>query len=396
MIKQFFRAVGCPYAELWLPEYLRREAGRRAWPPVTGPRDLIFCFVDHYEPHVGRVDDPTARARLDAWLDRYPRVADRHSDSRGRRPGHSFFYPYDELEPGELRDLAQLCAAGYGELEVHLHHFHDTAEGLRSKLREAVRLWQEVGALGRWPDSGRPAFGFIHGNWSLDNSRVEGERNFCGVDNEISLLAEEGCYADFTFPALKQMAQPRQCNSIYYATDDPDRPKSHDRGEVVRVGGTPCGDLMIVQGPLGIVRRSGRLIPRPEDGDVTGKNPPTPERIDSWVRTAIHVPGRPEWVFVKVFTHGAADGTREELLDSGFEALFSHLEQQYNDGRDWRLHYVNAREMFNIIKAAEAGRGGDPSDYRDFLITAPPYGGTTRPTDSQGQEVSSRSMAGVI
>ena len=187
--------------------------------------------------------------------------------------------------------------------------------------------------LARWPDSGRPAFGFIHGNWALDNSRLENGRNFCGVNDEITVLAQEGCYADFTFPALAHMAQPRQANSIFYATDDPDRPKSYDRGEEVRAGGQPSGDLMIVQGPLCIRRKRGRCLPSPEDGDVTGTNPATPERVDAWVRTAIHLPGRPEWIFVKVHTHGAADRNLEGLLAGGFEALFADLEQRYNDGR---------------------------------------------------------------
>jgi hypothetical protein len=371
MIGSLFRALGCPYAEIWLPGYLRREVDRRSWPRVEGTRHLIFCFVDHYEPHVGQVDDATARRRLDRWLDEYPRIADRHADCTGRPPGHSFFYPYDELEPGELRDLAKLCASGYGELEIHLHHRDDTSETLRAKLRAAIRHWREVGALGCWPGTGLPAFGFIHGNWALDNSRLEAGRNFCGVNNEIAVLAEEGCYADFTFPALGHMAQPRQSNSIFYVEDDPHQPKSHDRGVPVRVGGQASGDLMIVQGPLSIRRRRGRLLPRPEDGDVTGINPATPERVDAWVRADIHLPGRPEWVFVKVHTHGAADGNLAGLLYGGLEALFTDLEQRYNDGRRWRLHYVNAREMYNVIKAAEAGAGGDPSDHRDFVIRPP-------------------------
>jgi hypothetical protein len=371
MLAWLFRKARCPYGEIWLPGYLRRQAGGPFRPRACGTRHLIFCFVDHYEPHVGRVDDATARRRLEAWLEQYPRIADRHGDISGRPPTHSFFYPYDELEPGELRDLAALCAAGYGELEIHLHHRDDTSETLRQKLRAAIEQWQAVGALGRWPGTERPAFGFIHGNWALDNCRIEDGRNFCGVNDELTVLAEEGCYADFTFPALFHTAQPRQANSIYYAHDDPRRPKSHDRGAPVRVGGTPSGHLMIVQGPLGLCRRPGRFLPRPEDGDVTGSNPATPERIDAWVRADIHVPGRPEWVFVKVHTHGAAVGNLSGLLDGGFDALFTDLESRYNDGRRWRLHYVTAREMYNLIKAAEAGHAGDPSAYRDFAIAPP-------------------------
>jgi hypothetical protein len=371
MVARLFRTLRCPYAEIWLPGYLRREASRWARPRVHATRHLIFCFVDHYEPHVGRVDDATARRRLEAWLEEYPRIADRHADSAGRPPTHSFFYPYDEMEPAELRDLAALCAAGYGELEVHLHHHDDTSEALRDKLRAAVDRWREVGALGLCPGTGRPAFGFIHGNWALDNSRIENRCNFCGVNDELTVLAEEGCYADFTFPALWQMCQPRQANSVFYAADDPCQPKSYDRGVEVRVGGQPSGHLMIIQGPLCVCRRPGRLLPRPEDGDVTGINPATPERVDAWARTAIHVAGRPEWVFVKVHTHGASDRNLAGLLGGGFETLFSDLEHRYNDGRRWRLHYVTARELYNIIKAAEAGRTGSPSDYRDFAITPP-------------------------
>jgi hypothetical protein len=31
-----------------------------------------------------------------------------------------------------------------------------------------------------------------------------------------------------------------------------------------------------------------------------------------------------------------------------------------------RVHYVTAREMVNLLHAAEAGRAGDPGEYRDF------------------------------
>jgi hypothetical protein len=46
----------------------------------------------------------------------------------------------------------------------------------------------------------------------------------------------------------------------------------------------------------------------------------------------------------------------------------SILQGEFNDGRDWRLHYVSAREMFNLVRAAEAGAAGDPGPYRDFEV----------------------------
>ena len=35
------------------------------------------------------------------------------------------------------------------------------------------------------------------------------------------------------------------------------------------------------------------------------------------------------------------------------------------------LHYVSAREAYNIVKAAEAGMQGNPGDYRDFHLPPP-------------------------
>jgi hypothetical protein len=39
--------------------------------------------------------------------------------------------------------------------------------------------------------------------------------------------------------------------------------------------------------------------------------------------------------------------------------------------RGWRLHYVTAREAYNVAKAAEAGLQGNPENYYDWLIPAP-------------------------
>lgn len=132
---------------------------------------------------------------------------------------------------------------------------------------------------------------------------------------------------------------------------------------------------MIIQGPLGLNWRSRRfgLVPRIENSDLRTSNPPSAARVDNWVRTGVHVVGRPEWIFVKVHTHGAPERDVDVLLGEPMARMFSYLETRYNDGSAWRLHYVSAREMYNIIKAAEAGRAGDPGQYRDFLIPRPRY-----------------------
>ncbi|MBK8740376.1 MAG: hypothetical protein IPM02_13005 [Betaproteobacteria bacterium] len=77
-------------------------------------------------------------------------------------------------------------------------------------------------------------FAFIHGNWCLDNSRRDGR--WCGVNNELRVLGELGCYADFTLPSAPSDTQTRKINSIYYANDDSTHPKSHDDGVDLRSG----------------------------------------------------------------------------------------------------------------------------------------------------------------
>lgn len=101
--------------------------------------------------------------------------------------------------------------------------------------------------------------------------------------------------------------------------------------------------------------------------------PPTPERVDMWVNAGIHVQGRPNWVFIKIHTHGAQEPDMETLLGQASDEMHRYLEQKYNDGKRYVLHYVTAREMFNIIKAAEAGMEGNPNAFRDFILKPPTY-----------------------
>ena len=295
-------------------------------------------------------------------------------DADGRHPQHGFFYPEEEYVEDYLAQIADLCADGFGEIEIHLHHDNDTEANFRTVMRRFCNtLHEKHGALSRDPRTGELAFAFIHGNWSLDNSRRDGR--WCGLNNELILLRELGCYADFTLPSAPSDTQTSTVNSIYYATDDPHKPKSHDRGEPVRVGGSPSGDLMIVQGPLALNWRNRRfgIIPRIENSDIRRNCPPSAQRVDDWIRTGIHVQGRPEWVFVKIHTHGTQEGDMDTLLGPQMDAMHTYLESAYNDGERYVLHYVTAREVYNIIKAAETGKQGDPNQWRDFILPRPSH-----------------------
>jgi hypothetical protein len=347
--------------------------------PAEGPTDIFLAIADHFEPSVERASRAVARERLEDWLRRYSEIARRHADHDGRHPAHTFCYPWDEFDEWECERLAELCAEGWGEIELHLHHRDDTADTLRLKLREAVRTYRRHGALSEWPD-GRPAFGFVHGNWSLDNSRCEGGANFCGVSNELEVLQQEGCYADFTFPSWKKRSQPRLVNRIYYAQDDP-RPKSYDQGIPARVGSSDPAGLLMVPGPLVPFLRRGDRLPRlgMDDGDLAAYWPYEPVRMDRWLRAGVCVSGRPDRLFIKLHCHGCADWGRFALLDRELDALFTDLESRFNDGRRYRLHYVTLRELYNLIKATEAGAPLEPGSARDWLLPPPVASAAGRP-----------------
>ena len=344
----------------WLISYLRGLVS-----PIKvkdKPIDILFLFVDHFELN-GKKD------RLEAWTDRYPKMAKQHTDSDGRHPCHSFFYALDLMHEEELIAMQPVIENGFGEFELHWHHDHETEASFIQKLDSAMALFHKYGYMRPYKENQDACFSFIHGNWSLSNSRGD---DFCGLDNEVDILKAKGCYGDFTYPALFSEAQPPVINNIYYCKQL-DQPACYFNGRDARVNQEQAdNEFMIFQGPMTINWLDWRhkWHPTIEDGDINEY--PThdnPKRIDAWIRQGIHVKGRPEWQFVKVFCHGAQD--HKSVVSDTTDRMFSYLETRYNDGKKYRLHYVSAREAYNIVKAAEANKMGNPNDYRDFIIPHP-------------------------
>ena len=353
-------------AQLWLPALLSaqvRQAVAKRQPPF--PADIFFCLADHYEPAHGGAPIDIQRARVAAWAAGYQRIADCTTDADGRPPRHTFFFPEEGYHPEWLDALAGLCERGFGEVEVHLHHDRDSSSALRDRLsRFTETLFRTHGLLRRSTD-GHICYGFIHGNWALDNARPDGR--WCGVNDEITVLRETGCYADFTLPAAPDPSQTRTINSIYYAVDDPHKPRSHDIGIHAAVGhAPPSNGLLIVQGPLtfDMRRRVWGVLPGLENGaiDSSDAHLPTLERFAAWVQTAVSIQGKPEWIFVKVHTHGAPESNAKVLLGPVMERFHSAINREFNDGERFRLHYVTAYEMATLIRAAELRLSGEPRD----------------------------------
>jgi hypothetical protein len=341
---------------VWLPGYAVWWWNR---PPLAERTHLLVLFADHWEPS-------TFYERADRWEEGYPRLADRHRDSEGRPLQHTWFYPVEQPYTYPLQVLQRLVQRGYGEVEVHFHHRDDSRVSAGRKIDVGLQLLQSYGFAKTI--TGETRFAFIHGNMHLDGS---GE--YCGVTEELALLKEKGCFADFTFPALWEQSQPSHVNELRYVIDDP-KPKSYDSGQVVSVGSAPPPQgLLLFPGPLSVTYAGlSRLLLGAEDGHLRAGVPMSTARVDRWVNTAVHVNGRPEWVFVKLWGHGAAsDGDVEDLLDGSFDRALDYMEQRYNDRERYTLHYVTAREAYNVAMAAAAGMSGNPACYYDWAI--PPY-----------------------
>jgi len=350
--------------DLWLPAWLKRD---RDPPPAVGTRHVFIAVCDHFEPRQN-TDVAGALERIATWRREWPRQLGEFHDSGGKPPRHTFFYPVEQYDDAIIGALAELCRETGAEIEMHLHHDRDTSENLRATLIKGKGLLADFGALSH-DDSGAVRYGFIHGNWALDHSHPEGRH--CGVTDELRVLRETGCYADFTLPSAPDRTQTRTINTLYYARED-GRPKSHDTGErAFSDRAQPLrreDELLIVQGPLGLNwrRRKLGLLPRIENSDLTAANPPTLARLRLWLKCNITVADRPNWIFVKLHTHGAKPENTRMLLGEPMRAFHRDLAKLAKHDPTLRYHYVTAREMVNIIHAAEAGHSGDPSQFRDL------------------------------
>jgi hypothetical protein len=358
---------------LWVAPCAARTiaAACRPDPRGRGEVHLLLAVADHYEPHAGGAGEDLAVRRVDHWVREYPRALGRFRDADGRPPRHTFFYPVETYREAHLDALAELCRGGFGEVEVHLHHDGDDADSLRETLLHARSvLSTRHGLLARRRSTGEAAYAFVHGNWALNNARPDGR--WCGVNDEIRVLVETGCYADFTFPSAPNRTQPPTVNRLYYASSTPDRPRGHDRGVGVGESPAPAGSLMLVPGPLLFNLRSRKwgLVPRLENACIQASQPATLDRLRLWLSARVQVPSRPDWYFVKLHAHGAPERDRDALIGPPMAAFHESLARLSADDPGFHVHYVTAREMYNLARAAEAGWTGSVAEARDYELVA--------------------------
>jgi hypothetical protein len=285
---------------------------------------------------------------------------------------HTNFYPAEQYNFDLLGILAGLQSEGFGEVEVHLHHGvcrPDTPQNLRETLLDFVyTLAERHGCLSRTASDLSPRYAFVHGNYALSNSA--GGR-YCGVDGEMRILAETGCYIDMTLPSAPDQSQVSRINAVYEYGGDPDRRRSHNSGPSVTVGWVPKLPV-IMTGPLVFdwdLRRRTRPVPRLDGGVLARNYPLDMRRVRNWINAGISVKGKPEWAFIKLYCHGFfpqdEDYTIGEPIVRFFDTLLNHA---YRTG-EFKIHFATAREAFNMVMAAASGEQGEPGDFRNYWLS---------------------------
>jgi hypothetical protein len=336
-------------SQLWGPGYVSQRVRRIARGAEAPVEHMWVAIADHFEPMWLQPDWQTAQRRVENWRAAWPQIASKcKRDSDGNPPQYTFFYPEEEYHPELLDPLAQLVRNGIADVEVHLHHDGEGRQNFIDRISGFCRTLHEKHGLLRKRD-GKLTFGFVHGNWALDNSLPNGR--MCGLNNEIRILRDLGCYADFTMPSGDSPTQSRMVNTIYYASGDPKRNKSYDNGVPVTSGGKIAGDLLMIPGPIGI-RWKDRLLPRLETGELAANNVATPYRVKRWIDLAPRIGTD---VFIKLFTHGAQEQNSAALLSGELENAFNLLVADAAR-RNCALHFVSAWQMYLAIDAIRQRR----------------------------------------
>jgi len=342
-------------AQLWFPGYAKGRI-RDAFSSQK-PGRVWLAIADHFEPYWGGPPDDVAHERVALWARHWPEIAERHRDSAGNRPKYTFFYPQEEYRENLLDMLATMTRAGVGDVEVHIHHDGEGQQNFMDRMSSFIEILERRHGLLRRRE-GRVLFGFIHGNWALDNSLPNGR--WCGLNNEISLLRDLGCYADFTMPSGASPTQSRTLNRIYWATDDPTRPRSYDHGVPVKPGRLGSGDLLMVPGPF-CIRWTQRLLPRLEVGELAAYDMPNAYRVKRWIDVAPRIGGD---VFLKLFTHGTQErNSTALLLAGGLDETFRLVAAECRR-RGCEYRFVSTWEMRQAIERAALGQDAEKERQR--------------------------------
>lgn len=359
----------------WLVRYPLDRAKSFLERTAFEKKHIIFTIADHFEPAwspngVLGISDQLRRLKEYHAIARI--TGDTTRDSDGTKFRHTNFYPAEQYDENILDIMSEMQSEGLGEVEIHLHHgveSPDTAKNLRSTLIDfRDTLAERHRCLSRLDGAGDPMYAFVHGNLALANSC--GGR-FCGVDNEMEILRDTGCYADMTLPSAPDQSQVAKINSIYEFGGPIDRAVPHRTGRGVSVNGIQPSLPLIFTGPLVFnwTRTiKGIPVPRIEDGALAANQPADIARLNRWISANVTVAGRTDWIFVKLYCHGFFDHDMATSIGEGARRFFGEISEHGAGKGNFDVHFASAREAFNMVSAAIDGKKGRPGEYRDYRL----------------------------
>jgi len=359
----------------WLARYPFVRMGDLTGKTFFEKKHVIFTIANHFEPawnHNGPLDLDSQKRRLAEYHRTARETGEAVRDADGTKFRHTNFYPAEQYDAGLLGEMAAMQAEGLGDVEIHLHHGvdkPDTADNLRAALIEfRDTLAEKHKCLSRMDGKGDPMYAFVHGNLALGNSSGG---LYCGVDNEMQILQDTGCYADMTLPSAPDRSQVPMINRIYECGGPLDESVPHSTGKNVEVNGNQPLLPLIFTGPLvfnwtRFVR--GIPIPRIEDGALTANQPADLARFNRWKSANVTVRGRSNWIFVKLYCHGFFDHDQSASIGEGARRFFSEIIENGEKSGDYQVHFASAREAFNMVLAAIDGKRGSPGTYRDYRL----------------------------
>ena len=364
----------------WMVRYPFERAGSFLARTAFEHKHVIFTVADHFEPswsENGLLPLDEQKKALDNYVRMARDTGERLKDVDGVSFAHTYFYPGEQYFPELLETTAGLQREGLGEVEIHLHHgvdAPDTSENLRNQLVEFRDiLAEEHDCLSRLDGQGDPMYAFVHGNLALANS-CGGQ--FCGVDDEMAILEETGCYADMTLASAPNQSQVPMINRIYEYDGDPHQAVPHRSGTRLATGDEEIRFPVIFQGPLVLnwTRTiKGVPVPRIDDGALVYNQPMDIARLRRWMNSNITVKGRSDWIFVKLYCHGFFSFDQDASIGDGAVRFFSEIIENGLNGGGYDVHFASARESFNMALAAVDGKSGNPNDYRDYRLKSIMY-----------------------
>ena len=361
----------------WLARYPFVRAKSILEQTAFEKKHVIFTVANHFEPAwsaTGALDLDSQRRRLDEYHKLARATGEDVLDADGTKFRHTNFYPAEQYDRRILEKMAEMQAEGLGEVEIHLHHgieTPDTAENLRRVLTDFRDcLAEEHKCLSLFDGAGKPRYAFVHGNLALANSC--GGR-FCGVDEEMRILQETGCYADMTLPSAPDQTQVPMLNKIYECGLPLTEKMPHRKGAEVGVFGKNAELPLIFTGPLVFnwTRRvKGIPVPRIDDGALTANQSLDLARFNRWLGANITVKGRTDWIFVKLYCHGFFDYDQSACIGEDARKFFGEVVENGEKNGAYKVHFASAREAANMVFAAIDGKKGNPNEFRNYRLKA--------------------------